>query len=157
MTKKNIQSLFYTVWFGRQAVQDGFLSPEDFASQLFEYIEQEETSPQTFAEHLKQQYLLTPFQIKTLNARLPSLPTFEETASPEAPRSVTQRYVLEDLLKQGGIGQIYRAFDEVMQRHVAIKCLQPQRREDARKRFENEYKITARLEHPNIISVHDAD
>ena len=67
----------------------------------------------------------------------------------------TARYVVVDEHARGGIGRILRARDVVLGRVVAIKeLLAPS--DQAEARFVREAKITARLEHPAIVPVHDA-
>src|SRR5213080_130756 len=66
-------------------------------------------------------------------------------------------YKVLDLVGRGGMGEVYRARDTRLKRDVAIKVL-PQAfsadRERLR-RFEQEARSAAALNHPNIISVHD--
>ncbi len=65
------------------------------------------------------------------------------------------RYVVMDEHARGGIGRILRARDVVLGRVVAIKeLLGPS--DQAEARFVREARITARLEHPAIVPVHDA-
>ncbi len=70
---------------------------------------------------------------------------------------VGQRYRLAEVLGRGGMGVVYRAFDERLERRVAIKVLPPedQRIEGARERFVREARRTAQLRHPNIVEVFD--
>lgn len=67
------------------------------------------------------------------------------------------RYKILSLLGQGGIGSVYKALDSTLQREVAIKVMKPDlaRRPDFRDRFLQEARIAARLDHPNIVQVHD--
>lgn len=57
----------------------------------------------------------------------------------------------------GGMGQVYRARDQRLERDVAIKVLSPRLRGDAELegRFEQEARAAAILDHPNILAVHD--
>ncbi len=67
----------------------------------------------------------------------------------------SSRYVVMDEHARGGIGRILRARDVVLGRVVAIKeLLGPS--DQAEARFVREARITARLEHPAIVPVHDA-
>jgi serine/threonine protein kinase len=60
-------------------------------------------------------------------------------------------YRVIDLIGCGGMGQIFRAWDEVFQREVAIKVLLPN---GDRQRFVTEARITAQLSHPSIPPVY---
>ena len=67
------------------------------------------------------------------------------------------RYRVLEQIGAGGMGVVYRARDEQLERDVAIKVL-PSRvlaDEDARKRFRKEGLSLARLNHPNIATVHE--
>jgi eukaryotic-like serine/threonine-protein kinase len=69
------------------------------------------------------------------------------------------RYRVLEKIGAGGMGEIYRARDERLERDVAIKVL-PQgllADEAARKRFHKEALSLSRLNHPNIATVHDFD
>jgi eukaryotic-like serine/threonine-protein kinase len=61
------------------------------------------------------------------------------------------------LVGEGGMGAVYRAHDSRLRRDVAIKVLPPAFSDDADRlrRFEQEALAVARLEHPNIVAVHD--
>jgi eukaryotic-like serine/threonine-protein kinase len=70
------------------------------------------------------------------------------------------RYTIEDLLGQGGMGQVYRAQDNRLHRRVALKVLLAQRGdegqwEEAKARMLREARIAAALEHPNAVSIYD--
>ena len=72
-------------------------------------------------------------------------------------RCIAGRYRICGPAKNGGMGVVYPAFDERLERHVAIKVLSSSLAKDAEflKRFHREAKAAASLEHPNIVSVHD--
>jgi serine/threonine protein kinase len=71
------------------------------------------------------------------------------------PRLLAGRYQIEALIGRGGMSDVYRGTDIVLQRPVAIKIL-TDRSEDIRKRFLREAQSMARLNHPNVVGVHDA-
>ena len=60
-------------------------------------------------------------------------------------------------LGAGGMGEVFRARDVRLDREVAVKLIHPQFAADADRleRFEKEAKAAARLDHPNILVVHD--
>jgi serine/threonine protein kinase len=67
------------------------------------------------------------------------------------------RFHLRERLGDGGFGQVYLAFDPRLDRDVALKVLkQPDPSERVMERFFREARAAARLDHPNIVGVHDA-
>src|SRR5262245_18529049 len=66
-------------------------------------------------------------------------------------------YLIDVPLGAGGMGQVYRAHDPRLDRHVAIEVLPDNFSSDAdrRARFEREAKAIAALSHPNILAIHD--
>lgn len=68
-------------------------------------------------------------------------------------------YRITEKIGEGGMGKVYRAFDEHLQRDVAIKLLPSGALADeiARKRFRKEALALSKLNHPNIATVHDFD
>lgn len=69
------------------------------------------------------------------------------------------RYRIEEKIGAGGMGVVYRAYDEKLERDLAIKVLAPGALDDeaARKRFRNEARVLSRLNHPAIQTIHDFD
>jgi beta-lactam-binding protein with PASTA domain len=67
------------------------------------------------------------------------------------------RYHLVVRLAGGGMGEVYRAHDGLLDRVVAVKVLQPELASDPVlvERFRNEARAAARLGHPNVVAVHD--
>jgi serine/threonine-protein kinase len=67
------------------------------------------------------------------------------------------RYQVEARIGAGGMAEVYRGFDPVLNRTVAIKVLLPQFARDASfvERFRREAQAAARLNHPNIVGVYD--
>ncbi|MBK1835384.1 serine/threonine protein kinase [Roseibacillus ishigakijimensis] len=66
-----------------------------------------------------------------------------------------ERYQEQTLLGQGGVKQVFRAFDTHTRRWVALARLRPRRGPDFYDRFVHEAWLTASLRHPNIINVHE--
>jgi eukaryotic-like serine/threonine-protein kinase len=68
------------------------------------------------------------------------------------------RYEARELLALGGMGEVRRVWDRVLDRSVAMKLLSGAllRSARARARFQAEIGLTAGLEHPGIVSVYDA-
>ena len=68
------------------------------------------------------------------------------------------RFEIERLLGHGGMGEVYKARDTKLERLVAIKTIKLKNFKDpikAKERFLREGKLTARLDHPHIVKVHD--
>jgi serine/threonine protein kinase/WD40 repeat protein len=80
-----------------------------------------------------------------------------EPEKPLSPKTRLGPYEITALIGSGGMGQVYRARDTRLGRDVAIKVLpivfanDP----DRLRRFEQEARAVAALNHPNILSVHD--
>jgi serine/threonine protein kinase len=73
-----------------------------------------------------------------------------------APGSRLGGYNVMARLGAGGMGEVYRALDPRLDRHVAIKVLPPEfaRDADRRARFEREARMLAALNHPNIAAIY---
>jgi serine/threonine protein kinase/TolB-like protein/tetratricopeptide (TPR) repeat protein len=76
---------------------------------------------------------------------------------PEPPGERIGPYTVMELLGAGGMGQVYKAHDERLDRDVAVKFLLTVMAGDsaARARFELEARAASALNHPNICTVHD--
>jgi serine/threonine-protein kinase len=74
------------------------------------------------------------------------------------PERVSRYRILEEI-GSGGMGVVYRARDERLDREVAVKILRPLAAHDetARKRFRQEATALSRLSHPHINTVFDFD
>ncbi|HAV63074.1 MAG TPA: hypothetical protein DCY13_12010 [Verrucomicrobiales bacterium] len=88
---------------------------------------------------------------------------FKQPADATQPQPLLGRtlkqYRLDSILGQGGMGVVYRAHDQKLQRPVALKLLTPEVIGDPnrRKRFLLEARAAARVSHPAIAQVHDVD
>jgi tRNA A-37 threonylcarbamoyl transferase component Bud32 len=76
--------------------------------------------------------------------------------APQAPPD-TPRYRFEAFLARGGMAEVWRGYDTVLVREVALKVLREQVLGDSgfRARFEEEARHVSRLEHPSIVPVYD--
>jgi len=72
-------------------------------------------------------------------------------------RKLNNRYEIEELLGQGGMSSVYRAYDHNLRRTVAVKMIHPHLSTDPNfvSRFEEEAASVAQLRNPNIIQVFD--
>ena len=74
----------------------------------------------------------------------------------ETPDLAGTRYRLLERVARGGMGVVYAAEDEKLQRRVALKVLDvPDARGDLANRLIREARVLAQLEHPGIVPVHD--
>ncbi|HEY7474363.1 MAG TPA: protein kinase [Vicinamibacterales bacterium] len=67
------------------------------------------------------------------------------------------RYQILEKLGQGGMGVVYRAFDTLLERVVALKVISTpiEDKPEVRERFVREARAAGQLSHPNIITIHD--
>lgn len=70
---------------------------------------------------------------------------------------LSDRYELQDRLGSGGMSNVYRATDRILEREVAVKVLAEHLSDDERfvARFRREALAVAKLIHPNIVQVYD--
>jgi serine/threonine-protein kinase len=75
----------------------------------------------------------------------------------EQPLKRVSKYELWELIGQGAMGAVYRAYDPVLGRTVAVKLMGPSiaRDKHLRARFHREARAAGSLQHPNIITVYD--
>ncbi len=86
-----------------------------------------------------------------LDVTVPNLPGGPTRAVPAGRSDI---YEVEGVIGQGGGGIVMKARDRRLDRSVAIKVL-PGPHELLRVRFEREMRITAKLQHPGVVPVHD--
>ncbi len=74
------------------------------------------------------------------------------------PSRLQDRYEFRSLLGVGGFGAVFEAWDEVLQRSVAIKLARRERFEgtSGRQRFLEEARAVAKLKHPHLVTVFDS-
>ena len=74
-----------------------------------------------------------------------------------APGERVGHYELVSLLGAGGMGEVYRALDTQLNRHVAVKFLAADfATPSARRRFQQEAQMASALNHPHILTVYEA-
>ena len=104
------------------------------------------TNAELFASYLQSASLLTDWQNSNLlNGKYRGL--------------VFGKFVMLRLLGVGGMGRVFLAQDQMLRRQVALKVLpkQSSENESVLQRFHREAQALARLDHPNIVRVHDVD
>jgi eukaryotic-like serine/threonine-protein kinase len=79
------------------------------------------------------------------------------TATVEYRADPRGRYALTRLHATGGVGQVWLAYDDQLDREVALKELRPERAGDPAyaRRFFEEARITGRLDHPGVVPVYE--
>ncbi len=82
-------------------------------------------------------------------------PTARLSAPASAERLVLGRYRLERRIGAGGFGVVWRARDEKLERHVAVKVVPRERGAGERSRVEREALAAARLNHPGIVALYE--
>ncbi|MBI4617672.1 MAG: tetratricopeptide repeat protein [Planctomycetes bacterium] len=67
------------------------------------------------------------------------------------------RYRIQSVLGRGGMGEVLLAYDPELRRRVALKRIREEAagHEEVRARFVEEAQITAQLDHPNVVPVHE--
>jgi serine/threonine protein kinase len=70
---------------------------------------------------------------------------------------IVDRYRLVERIASGGMGEVWRGYDETLQRDVAVKVLLPESAQDQGfvERFRAEARLSSQLVHPNVGTVHD--
>ncbi len=131
----------------------------------------------TFLANLRQSGLLSREEIRAVKARLPEsnrgrviaralvgwgLLTKFQAELLLAGRThgfLLGQYRILDQIGHGGMGRVFKAVHQTMNRVVAIKVLAPQlvRTEKAQQLFQREVRAAARLIHPNIVTAYDAN
>ncbi|MFB8766136.1 serine/threonine-protein kinase [Nocardiopsis alba] len=80
----------------------------------------------------------------------------------DTPERIADRYEITEPISTGGMGQVFRGYDTVLDRQVAVKVIRPDlvgetaEYAEMAARFRREARITARIEHPNVPAVYDA-
>ncbi len=84
-------------------------------------------------------------------------PMSEDTAVIPSPPNKLGKYEIRKILGRGNMGMVYLAHDPVLERDVAVKVMAGSTiyDEQLRERFAREAKAVARLQHSNIVTIHD--
>src|SRR5206468_9202104 len=80
------------------------------------------------------------------------------TVSSQVGTLLSGRYRLDAVVGSGGMSTVYRAFDTVLERQVAIKLMHREiaSHTDQLERFRREARAVAQLNHPHVVGVIDA-
>src|SRR5439155_6760995 len=81
----------------------------------------------------------------------------DSPADPLIGRLIAARYRVLKPLGEGGMGQVYLAEHEAIEKKIALKVLRPEfsRKEDIVSRFQQEAISASRIKHPNVLEVFD--
>ncbi|MBA4188551.1 MAG: hypothetical protein C0467_11145 [Planctomycetaceae bacterium] len=123
----------------------GLLRQEQL-QELWAWVAAARPDVQALAKEVSQRGWLTAFQLKEI---------FKGRG-----RDLTlDRYSLQDLLGEGGMGRVYKAHDNRMGRDVAIKIIRKDKltHPAAAARFKQEIEALGQMKHPNVVQVYDAD
>src|SRR6202167_2398323 len=75
--------------------------------------------------------------------------------NPSSPRKLAGRYEVRQILGQGGMGLVYRAYDLVVRREVAVKTILDIPDPASLQLFSKECDVLASMSHPNIVEIFD--
>ncbi len=75
--------------------------------------------------------------------------------NPSAPKKLVGRYEVKEVLGQGGMGLVYRAYDPVVRREVAVKTILDIPDPASVQLFYKECDVLASMSHPNIVEIFD--
>lgn len=95
------------------------------------------------------------------SAQPPPAPPARPGAEPGSGRLIGGRYRLTSRLGHGGMGTVWRAHDEVVDRDVAVKeprlpdTLSDRERQTVYARMRREARTAARIDHPSVVTIHD--
>jgi eukaryotic-like serine/threonine-protein kinase len=75
--------------------------------------------------------------------------------TPGSPKKLAGRYEVKEILGRGGMGLVYRAYDTVVRREVAVKTILDTPDASALELFYKECDVLASMSHPNIVEIFD--
>ena len=75
--------------------------------------------------------------------------------TPGSPKKLADRYEVREILGQGGMGLVYRAYDTVVRREVAVKTILDIPDPASLQLFYKECDVLASMSHPNIVEIFD--
>ena len=128
------------------AIRQSGLLPPPRAAELDQWVHLARPDVQTLAKELNRRGWLTPYQIKEIFKGYGKALTFGP-------------YTLLDLLGEGGMGRVFKAHQKRLGRDVALKIIRREKLNHpaAEARFNQEVEALAKMTHPNVVTVFDAD
>ncbi len=133
--------------FTQRLTSSGIMSADEWRDWIAAVpVEKQPSDGDSFADELVRQNKLTKFQA-------------EQIIAGKGESLTLGNYVLLDMLGQGGMGLVYRAWHRRMERVVALKVIAGMVSGDssALQRFQREVVAAAKLNHPNIVTSYDSD
>lgn len=129
-----------------KAVRDANLLDPARLAELENWLNQTNADPQTFARELTGRGWLTPFQVR-------------EIYKGQGAGLRLGPYILVDLIGEGGMGRVFRAYHTRLGRDVALKVIRSDKvaKPAVVQRFHQEIQAVAQLSHPNVVLALDAD
>ncbi len=134
--------------FWQAALQSGLMNAEGLTACWGAVAPAEDDAPDRVDRRLARQAvhskLLTPWQAQNL--------LLGRTSGYKV-----DRYLLLEMIGQGGMGRVYLARDTRLSRRVALKILSPERMSNPRAiaQFEREARVGAQLQHENLVRIYD--
>jgi len=132
----------------RRAVERGWLTQDQVESALVSY---DRTRGTRLLAHLP----LTPEQIRELESPGRPIPAEVVEAMRDPKNRIGRCFWRVRHVKSGGMGAVWRGWDEELKRWVALKFLKAIGDETARAYFRREAQLAAGLDHPNIAKVYE--
>lgn len=80
---------------------------------------------------------------------------FDSSSDSSISSSLFQRYEIKGEINKGGMGVVYRAYDSLLKKEVALKVMLSEEKAVSRDRFDREARVLSALAHPNIPRISD--
>lgn len=144
----------------QKAIEKNLVDLESIKSCIESHEQTDKNS--SLLETIISQNMLSKEEVESLKSELATL-------APEAPTSRMHsrerievgkyfgEYFIEKQLGRGGMGVVYKAIDKNLGRTVAIKLIISTGKKKETRRFMQEAKVTAQLEHPNIVRLFEVN
>ena len=133
--------------FWQAATLSGLIAPEHLKA-CWDSVPPEKREPEAIDRRVARQ---------TVQAGLLTLWQAQQLMTGRSTGFKIDRYILLDLIGQGGMGRVYLGRDTKLNRKVALKILSPERMNNARarERFHREAIVGAQLQHEHLVRIYD--